>query len=138
MGSRWVVAVLLAAACGPASTGGQPGTSPLPARQTEVRPAAPSPAAATRPPAAADPRNVEALLGDHFFDPQVIVVKVGATVTWRNSSGTHNVTSRDGSFRSPTLGDAYSHTFTRPGRYPFFCTYHPGEMQGEVVVEPAN
>ncbi len=60
------------------------------------------------------------------------------TVTWRNASGSHTVTARDGSFGSPALGESYSYTFMRAGRYPFFCTFHPGEMQGEVVVEPAD
>jgi len=92
----------------------------------------------TRPTTAAGQRTIEVLLGDHFFDPQVLVVKVGTTVTWRNSSGTHDVTARDGSFRSQPLGDSFSYTFTRPGRYPYFCSNHAGEMQGEVVVEPAN
>jgi len=79
------------------------------------------------------------LVGDHFFDPQVLLVKVGTTVTWRNSSGTHDVTARDRSFRSPPLvGLSFSHTFTEPGRYPYFCSNHAGEMQGEVIVEPAN
>ena len=101
-------------------------------------PVAASPGAVARPTTAAGQGKIEVLLGDHFFDPQMVVVKVGTTVTWRNSSGAHDVTSRDGSFRSPTLGDSFSHTFTQPGRYPFFCAIHPGEMQGEVVVEPAN
>lgn len=137
MAAWWVVAVLLAAACARANVSGGTASAPAPVPRTaESRPTVASPSATSRPAAAADPRTFEALLGDHFFDPQVIAVKVGATVVWRNSSGVHNVTARDDSFRSPTLGDAYSHTFTRPGRYPFFCTFHPAEMRGEVVVEP--
>lgn len=137
MAAWWVVAVLLAGACAPANVSGGTESAPAPVpRPAESRPTVASPSATSRPAAAADPRTFEALLGDHFFDPQVIVVKVGTTVIWRNSSGSHNVTARDDSFRSPTLGAAYSNTFTRPGRYPFFCTFHPAEMRGEVVVEP--
>lgn len=78
-------------------------------------------------------------IGDHYVDPYTVTVKVGATVTWRNSSGTHDVTARDGSFRSPTLvGGTFYYTFTQPGRYPYFCSIHLAEMRGEVVVEPAN
>lgn len=78
------------------------------------------------------------IIGDHFIDPQTVVVKAGTTVTWRNSSGQHDVTSRDGLFRSPTLGDSYSHTFMQPGAFKYYCSFHFAEMRGEVLVEPAN
>ena len=78
------------------------------------------------------------IIGDHFVDPQTVIVKVGTTVTWRNSSGQHDVTSRDGLFRSPTLGDSYSHTFMRPGAFKYWCSFHQAEMRGEVIVEPVN
>jgi plastocyanin len=77
-------------------------------------------------------------MGDHYIDPVVLTVKVGATVTWRNSSGQHDVRARDGSFSSPTLGDFYSHTFTKPGRYLYYCSFHQAEMRGEIIVVPAN
>lgn len=77
-------------------------------------------------------------MGDHFIDPQVLIIRVGTTVTWRNSSGYHDVTSRDGSFKSPTLGNMYAYTFTQPGRYPYYCSFHSAEMRGEIIVEPAN
>lgn len=135
--SRWAVALVLAAGCTSAGAPGQEETASTRA-----------PRAADRTPTTASPRVVESAgpggegtvitIGDHFIDPQTLVVKVGTTVTWRNSSGYHDVTSRDGSFRSPTLGDFYSHTFTRPGRHPYFCSFHQAEMRGEVIVEPAN
>ncbi len=82
--------MLLAAGCGPASAVGQEENAstraPLPAGNTA---AAAAPSALTRPATIADQGTIEALLGDHFFDPQVLVVKVGTTVKWRNSSGTH-------------------------------------------------
>lgn len=131
--------MLVAVACGPARLGGQGESDPpRPSRTSAGGPTTASPSATTRPAATADPGEVEALLGDHFFDPQRIVIGVGAAVTWRNSSGSHNVTARDGSFVSPTLGDSFTVKFDRPGRYPFFCTFHPAEMQGEVVVQAVN
>ena len=78
------------------------------------------------------------IIGDHFVDPQTVVVRVGTTVTWRNSSGQHDVVARDGSFRSPSLGDSYSHTFMQPGSFKYWCSFHQAEMRGEVIVEPAN
>jgi len=44
---------------------------------------------------------------------------------------------RDGSFASAVLieGGTYSHTFTKPGRYPYVCTLHIGAgMFGEIEV----
>lgn len=137
--SPWAVAVVLTAACSAGSVAGHDESTPTRApRPAASAPAAASASAATGTAKAAGQGTIEALLGDHFFDPQVIALRVGMTVTWRNSSGSHNVTARDGSFRSPTLGDSFSYTFTQRGRYPFFCTLHPAEMQGEVVVEPAD
>jgi plastocyanin len=137
---RWAVAVLLAAGCVQAGVPGQDErASTRTPRAVGNTPAAVSPTAVVRPTSTAGKGTVEVLLGDHFVDPQVVTVKVGTTVIWRNSSGTHDVTALDGSFRSPTLvGDSFSYTFTRPGRYPYWCTIHTAEMRGEVVVEPAN
>lgn len=132
---RWAAVLLLAAACGSVDVPGQgasvstaPGRTPVAASSTPV----------ARPTSGASQPANEVQLGDHYVDPQLLTVKVGTTVTWRNSSGQHDVTARDGSFRSPTLGDSYSHTFTQPGRYEYFCSFHPAEMRGEIVVEPAN
>lgn len=130
-----VAAATLWAGCTPAQAVPEATAAGVVATPAAARPTAPGARVAT---ASADPSTFEALLGDHFFDPQVIRVKSGTTVVWRNSSGAHDVVARDGSFRSSTLGDSFSHTFMQPGRFPFFCSFHPGEMQGEVVVGPAN
>ena len=137
--SPWAaVTILVVASCGPMRPAVQDerASTRAPGVARDIPDAA---SRAPRPTTTSDERTVEVLVGDHFFDPQVLLVKVGTTVTWRNSSGTHDVTSRDRSFRSPPLvGLAFSHTFTQPGRYPYFCSNHSGEMQGEVIVEPAN
>ena len=136
--SRWVVALLLAAGYSPAGAPGQDeNTSTRAPRAADRAPTTASPSAAVAS-ATAGIEGTVVTIGDHFIDPQTIVVKVGTTVTWRNSSGYHDVTSRDGLFKSPTLGDSYSHTFTQTGRYLYFCSFHGAEMRGEVVVEPAN
>jgi plastocyanin len=137
--SRWAVASLLAASCAQASVATQDeNASTREPRAASKTPASASPSVVNRTATVADQETIEVLLGDHFVDPQMLVVKAGTTVKWRNSSGTHDVTSRDGTFRSPPLGDSFSYTFTQPGRYPFFCTFHPHEMRGEIVVEPVN
>ena len=95
----------------------------------------------TATPAAATPsddRTVVVQLGEHFFDPSSITVNAGTTVIWRNNGQqTHDVHARDGSFSSPPLdpGNTFSHTFTKPGHYPYYCIPHEGDgMVGEVEV----
>ncbi len=81
-------------------------------------------------------------MGEHFFSPSTLVVKVGTTVTWQLfGSHVHDVIAFDGSFRSREMGpgDRFSHTFTAPGRYPYFCAPHVGDgMEGVVIVEEAD
>jgi len=72
------------------------------------------------------------------FLPQIITVVIGVnnTVTWTNQDLiAHNVISNTGAFYSGDLstGQSYTFTFTQPGTYPYYCSYHP--MNGEVVVE---
>lgn len=71
------------------------------------------------------------------FEPKVIRVKAGTTVTWRNaSSAVHNVVG-DG-FRGPILfdGQSWSHTFEKTGKFDYICESHAGMgMVGTVIVE---
>jgi len=59
---------------------------------------------------------------------------------WANDGRTvHDVRADDGSWRSPILapGDTVERTFTEPGVYAFFCSFHgsPGAgMVGTVLV----
>jgi amicyanin len=70
------------------------------------------------------------------FNPPRVVVKKGATVTWKQSDGMpHTVTGSDGGFGSPRMsaGAEYSRTFDEAGSYGYYCSLHPS-MRGEVVV----
>jgi len=70
------------------------------------------------------------------FVPQVYHVSVGGSVAWVNRDTTaHTVTSNSSSFDSGTMttGSIWSHTFTQPGRYDYYCAFHP-MMVGTVVV----
>jgi len=70
------------------------------------------------------------------FNPDVIEVPVGATVTWTNGDAIqHSVTANDGSFDSGffTQGESYAHTFDQPGTFEYVCARH-GSMHGEVHV----
>jgi plastocyanin len=48
----------------------------------------------------------------------------------------HTVVAQDGSFRSKALDtdQTFSHTFTEPGEFVYFCSIH-ASMIGKVVVE---
>ncbi|HZS45509.1 MAG TPA: plastocyanin/azurin family copper-binding protein [Blastocatellia bacterium] len=75
------------------------------------------------------------------FDPKDITVKVGTTVTWENTEGTHSVNADDGSFSSPNLtaGKTFSHRFTKAGTYGYYCSFHGskggGDMSGTITVQ---
>lgn len=73
---------------------------------------------------------------DLAYDPQVLAVRMGDTVTWTNADGLeHTVTAFDLAFDSGNMEDGatFSHTFDLPGAHPYFCLYHP-LMEGAVVV----
>jgi plastocyanin len=74
------------------------------------------------------------------FEPKVVKVKINVnnTVVWVNEDDViHAVVARDGSFNFPSInpGQSVSFTFTRPGRYDYYCNLHPW-MTGTVVVHP--
>lgn len=114
-------------------------TVPAPARadsdaRAERPPRAPvpsGPAAPRKPPA-----RVTAAMRGMAFTPRRIEIAAGGTVTWRNNDQLpHTVTANDASFSSPMIlaGGTWSHTFSKPGTYAFYCTPHPF-MRGVIVV----
>lgn len=81
---------------------------------------------------------VEVKIDNFSFSPATITVPAGTTVRWTNRDDIpHTVVSDDQrTLQSKTLDtdEQYSHTFTRPGTYPYFCSIHP-KMTGKVVVQ---
>jgi plastocyanin len=77
---------------------------------------------------------------DNFtFNPQVLTIRAGTTVTFTNSDDIpHTVVAKDKAFRSKTLDtdDTFTFTFTTPGSFAYFCSLHP-HMTGTIVVEAA-
>src|SRR5207249_10867575 len=73
---------------------------------------------------------------DNFsFMPRLTTVRTGTEVTWLNQDDIpHNVIATKKSFTSPVLdtGEKFSHTFTEPGKFSYYCSLHP-HMTGEVV-----
>jgi plastocyanin len=125
--------LLLLAACGGASP-----TAPTGALTSA--PAAATATPAPTPTASPTPTAAMALIemGDNFFDPAQLTVKIGTTVTWKVvGQSTHDLAARDGSFvdRTMSFGQTFSFTFTRAGRYAYVCMQHEGDgMVGEVTV----
>jgi len=84
--------------------------------------------------AATQPNVVE--IRNMKFNPPSLTVNLGATVTWINEDDApHTVTARNAVFRSAALDtkERFSHTFTSPGEFRYFCTIHP-MMVGRIVV----
>ncbi|MDP9251510.1 MAG: plastocyanin/azurin family copper-binding protein [Chloroflexota bacterium] len=128
-----MVAVLVTSAC--ASSTAPAASTARPVPSVSARPATATPTAT----ATADDKTVLVQLGEHFFDPSAIKVKVGTTVTWRNNGQqTHDLHAYDGSFNSPPLGpgNTFTFTFTKPGLFRYYCLPHEGDgMTGQVQVE---
>ena len=90
--------------------------------------------------------NGATTLSDKAFSPNNMMVKVGNTIVWTNDDSTiHTVTS--GSPNTPDAGQVFdsgltslispsktfSHKFTSPGEFSYFCRLHP-TMIGEIEV----
>jgi plastocyanin len=98
-----------------------------------------------------------------MFSPSAVTITTGGTVNWTWPSGSlpHTVTSGvpgmpDGKFCSLPAGQmpsaqacsglayavtgpaTYSHTFTTPGTFPYFCQVHGAMMTGSVTVIAAS
>ncbi|WP_222919218.1 plastocyanin/azurin family copper-binding protein [Natrinema sp. SYSU A 869] len=88
--------------------------------------------------------------GDHF-DPHVVRIERGGSVSWTNESGSHSATAYHSANGKPQLapeeatawdsgviseqGAAFDHTFETEGVYHYFCTPHEtGGMIGSVIV----
>ena len=72
---------------------------------------------------------------DNRFSPGAIQVPVGTAVTWRFEDGfvPHDVKGDGFASGKPKRKGSFTHTFDRPGTYPYRCTLHDG-MDGRVVV----
>ncbi len=72
------------------------------------------------------------------FDPVVIQVKIGDTVTWTNKDNfTHDVHLMGGiDWTSQPLkpGESATYTFKSAGTFPYQCDFHAQNMKGEVIV----
>jgi plastocyanin len=86
------------------------------------------------------PATNEVSLNRMAFFPNVLTVKPGTIVKWINSMVDqldHTVNANDNSFSSQALkpGDTFSHTFSTPGSYMYFCALHPEQMRARIDVK---
>jgi plastocyanin len=76
----------------------------------------------------------EVQIVDYSFQPTVITVTPGTTITWTNEdSAPHNAVGDDFDTGKLDNGDSQSITFDDLGDYAYICTFHPS-MEGRVVV----
>jgi plastocyanin len=125
---------LLTTSCGAAPTPPAPSAAATTAQAVATATTAPTFTASPTPTAAL--ALIE--MGDNFFDPAQLTVKVGTTVTWKVvGQSTHDLAARDGSFvnRTMSFGQTFSFTFAKAGHYLYVCMQHEGDgMTGEVTV----
>jgi plastocyanin len=89
--------------------------------------------------AAAAGENATVTIDNFTFSGAQITVPPGTKVTWENRDDIpHTITDagEPRGFKSPALdtGETFSHVFSAPGTYRYFCSLHP-KMQGTVVVK---
>jgi plastocyanin len=89
--------------------------------------------------------TVTVTVSNFEFDPQTVTVDPGDKVTWNNVDGFHSVTADDSGFGfgfdTASAPWTYSHTFTTPGTYGYYCNIHGGVgsgMFGTVVVRSGS
>jgi plastocyanin len=94
-------------------------------------------ASPTPTPAPSDaPADAVVHIKDFAYKPPALTIHAGQTVLFINDDGdAHTVTASDKSFDSAGLDthERWRHTFTKPGRYEYFCVLHP-YMKAVVVV----
>ena len=84
-----------------------------------------------RPAAPAAGQPVSVAISNFAFAPKTLTVAPGTTVVWKNGdSAAHTVTADNDAFDSGNLdqGATFKFTFTQPGTYAYYCSYHGGPV----------
>jgi plastocyanin len=69
------------------------------------------------------------------FDPKVIEIEAGQSVSWTNEDNfTHTVEVDGQGDHKVDRGDSVSIKFDMPGTYDYVCTLHRQDMEGKVIV----
>jgi plastocyanin len=94
--------------------------------------------ACTAPARAAQPVRTTTvdLPPSYVFQPAVVEVSRGSTVTWTNHDNfTHSVQVNGGDVHMMNPGQSAQITFNQPGTYAYICTLHSQNMKGTVIVD---
>ena len=76
-----------------------------------------------------------AVAKSYRFEPKVIEVEAGDTVTWRNDDNfTHTVQVDGREDHEVEQGESFEIAFDEPGTYHYVCTLHRQDMDGTVIV----
>ncbi len=76
------------------------------------------------------------MVKSYRFDPKVIEIEAGQTVTWTNEDNfTHTVQVDGQEDHKVEQGESVEITFDEPGNYDYVCTLHSQDMDGEVIVK---
>ncbi|MGI9120942.1 MAG: plastocyanin/azurin family copper-binding protein [Acidimicrobiales bacterium] len=87
--------------------------------------------------AGAPATSSEVTIQGFMFKDKDVSVAAGTTVTWTNmDDNAHSIKDQGGLFPTSqelAKGDTFSHTYDKPGAYPYTCGIHP-YMKGTVTV----
>ncbi len=76
------------------------------------------------------------MVKSYRFDPEVIEIEAGDTVTWTNEDNfTHTVQVEGQEDHKVEQGERVEITFDTPGTYDYVCTLHSKDMDGTVIVK---
>ena len=76
------------------------------------------------------------MVKSYSFDPKVIEIEAGDTVTWTNEDNfTHTVQVDGQEDHKVEQGESVEITFDVPGTYDYVCTLHSQDMDGTVIVK---
>lgn len=124
-----LIACAALAGCG--SSGSSSSSSSTPAAAPTTSTAASSSASSSSSGA------VQIKAANFAFSPTTVTVKKGQKVTWTNGDpAPHNVTSSDGTLKSPDFqqGKSFTWTANKTGTFKYICTIHPN-MKATLVVQ---
>lgn len=76
------------------------------------------------------------MVKSYRFEPKVIEISPGDTVTWMNEDNFSHTVQVDGQEDHKVEQDeSVSITFDEPGTYDYVCTLHRQDMDGTVIVK---
>jgi len=72
------------------------------------------------------------------YTPNTVTIRTGEDVQWQGNFSFHPLVSQDGLWTTVNSGTEFTHTFTQPGEYWYYCEIHgfPNGvgMSGKVIV----